>query len=417
MINSQPYLIIDRKEHQIPSDFDYSTYLKLNPDLQQKGISTEDLAKKHYLLFGIHENRTYKKQSIIHGNIDLDFDAAFYISEYPDVAEYYKHTQNISQYEKLFHHYIHFGKKEGRFKNKIEQDKSLINIDESILELIQSNDLICPQNNLECVCLLTTEKEFKNGKFKKFILHLINQTKSTDISKNIDFKIIFNRKNKNQSIVLTKLKNIFKNIDIISLDLSKKEDIYTNKIQTIEKLPKYGLKSGPNHMFFHAMNQHHQYNTTLLLETDCILGENWLNNLYYYTKYANGFLVSGAIYDGTVFTKAGSAMMNHINGGTALYATNNTILQKTIKILSKFLEQQIIHSMPGLAYDYALKLLIDQKINNSYNNQPEREVWQFINRNYLPCKLIINCSTDNNSQTNINNLIKKYNYSILHIKE
>lgn len=416
-MTTQSHLIVDTKEYKIPLDFDYQLYLKYNPDLGEKGINNEELARKHFLLFGRHESRIYKKESLINGSIDIDFDPIFYISEYPDVASYYQNAINIPQNEKLFHHYINYGKKEGRFKNKIQQEKSLIDINHSILEIIQTQDLLCPTNNLECVCLLTTQKEISSNKFKNFVLQIIDQTEKNSITKNIDFRIILNKKKKNQSLNISKLKNIFCNIDVVDLNLSSSEDIYIDKLKESEQLPKYGLKSGPNHMFFRTIEQNKNYNTTLLLETDCLLKNNWLNNLYHYTKYANGFLVSGAIYDGTIFTKAGSAMMNHINGGTALYATGNHILQKITILLAKFLEQQIQHNMPGLAYDYALKLLIDHNINSSHNSPKEREIWQFINRNYLPCKLIINCSTDLDSILNIDHLIKKYNYSVLHIKK
>lgn len=407
---------MNQQKYTIPPDFDYSLYLEYNPDLTEKGINNEDLAKKHYLLFGINENRVYKKQSLVKNKIDIDFDPVFYLSEYPDVAEYYKYALYIPQEEKLFHHYLNYGKKEGRFKNKIEQEQSLIDTNHKILNFISTEELICPENELECICLLTTEKEINNGKYSNFINHLISTTKISPISKKIDFKIILNKGKHNRMIGLISLKKIFGNVEIINLNLSKKEDIYLDSIKDSETLPPYGLKSGPNHTFLKTISMHKQYNTILLLETDCLLGENWIDKLYHYTKYSNGFLISGATYDGLVFAKSGSAMLNHINGGTGLYATGNKILQNTITFLSEFLIQQISYNMPGLAYDYALKLLIDHNINHTYNNSKEREVWQFINRNYLPCKLIINCSTDTYNDIYVNNLQKKYNYSILHIK-
>lgn len=400
------------KNKTIPKDFNYSLYLEYNPDLRQNGINNENLARKHYLLFGYDEKRIYKKESLI-TNIDLDFDPIFYISEYPDVIGYYKDAHHISQIEKLFHHYLHYGKHEGRFKNKIEQEKSLINEDFSILDLIDVNKLICPKNNLECVCLLTTYKEIENQQCQKFFNHLVEKTKSSKTTKKIDFKIILNKFSK---IDISSLKTIFKNVEIINLDLSKKDDLYTTSLSSKETLPKYGLKSGPNSMFFETINRSNKYNTVLLLETDCLLADNWINNLYLYVKHSNGFLISGALYDGLVFTKAGSAMMNHINGGTALYATGNDVLQKLINLLSIFLEKQIAYNMPGLAYDYGLKLLIDHNINYNFNNTNERNVWQFINRNYLPCKHIINCSTSSDASMDERVLMSMYNFSVLHKK-
>ena len=154
----------------------------------------------------------------------------------------------------------------------------------------------------------------------------------------------------------------------------------------------------------------------MCLETDCLLSDNWLENIYLYTKYANGFLISGAIYDGSTPVKAASSMMNHINGGTGLYATGHPVLQKVISLCEDFLKKQVSDQMPGLAYDYALKLFIDLGLDHNYMSKIDREIWQFIYRNYLPCKLIINCSTDKRSLSTINLLQTKYNYSVLHIK-
>lgn len=43
----------------IPKNFEWTTYLKLNPDLPMAGIGTKEDAEKHYMEHGIKENRTY----------------------------------------------------------------------------------------------------------------------------------------------------------------------------------------------------------------------------------------------------------------------------------------------------------------------------------------------------------------------
>jgi len=48
----------------LPKDFDHKFYIEYHPDLQQAGIDDEQKAKEHYLLFGINENRPYKKINI-----------------------------------------------------------------------------------------------------------------------------------------------------------------------------------------------------------------------------------------------------------------------------------------------------------------------------------------------------------------
>ena len=415
--------IVQNRIRLLPKDFDWNYYIEKNQDLVFAGIDNEQTAITHYLLYGQYEQRIISKNHnnqpsniLLNTNEYPDFDPVFYLSEYPDVASYYENTEYIPQKEKLLHHYINFGKIEGRFKNRHEQEKSFIDITKKISDTVTLKDLTCPKNILECICLLTTDKEIDESQYQKFIDRLIANTTKDKITKQIDFKIITN-KEPQIDLNLSKLQTIFANVEHINLNLSEEEDVYIRKINLSKKLPKYGLKSGPNITFLNTIKKMNTYNTTLLLETDCFLRKHWINEIYNYVKYANGFLVSGAIYDGTVFTKAGSPMMNHINGGTALYATGNTLLQKTIDLLFIFLEKQVQNNMSGLAYDYAFKLMIDSNINNSYNKIEQRKIWQFINRHYLPCKLIINCSTPIDKHLDKNELMIKYNYSILHQKD
>jgi hypothetical protein len=81
--------------------------------------------------------------------------------------------------------------------------------------------------------------------------------------------------------------------------------------------------------------------------------------------------------------------------------------------------------MPELAYDYALKLLIDASMNDSvagswphdiHSSLEATHIWKFIYRNYLPSKLIINCSTPSDIDMDIDALYKKYKFAILHKK-
>lgn len=404
---------IEKIKHTLPLDFDYIKYLEYNPDLSANGINTEELAEYHYLLFGINEQRVYKQISLI-DTIDNNFDPEFYLSEYPDVQSYYRFVNGISEKEKLFHHYIHYGKNEGRFKNKTEQDRSLIDTKNYITTIIDHKDLINPSNKLECICLMTTLKEINNGKLNNFIKQIAFKTKKSKISSTLNFKIVVNNFVNPPDVSL--IKNLFNSVEIINLQLTKKEDIYLSDISKTKKLPYYGLKSGPNITFFKSIELCNKYNTTLFLETDCILHDNWLKKIYLYTKHSNGFLIAGATYDGVVFAKAGSAMMNHINGGIALYATNNNILQKIITLLSKFLHEQIHYNSPGLAYDYAFKILIDHNLNNYLLPNETREIWKFINRNYVATKLIINCSTKADVSLDTKTLIEKYDFALLHKK-
>jgi hypothetical protein len=402
-------------KENITQDFDWEYYTKNYTDLKNAGITTEQQALEHYILHGYQEKR-HKKEESLSIEIDEDFDAEFYLSEYPDVKDYNKHAIHINLRDKLFHHYINYGKAEGRFKNKEQQKKSFFVSTNEISLNIDIKNLICPINKLECLCLLTTSKEINNNKYNIFISNLV-KTISTNISKNIDFYIVINNSNfDKEKLNINNLYKIFNDVCVTNLNIHPSEDIYLNKYDLKNDLPKYGLKSGPNICFFQSIKLLNKYNTTLFIETDCLLNEEWLTNIDSYTKSVNGFLISGATYSGDVFTKAGSAMITHINGGSALYATGNNILQEFIFYADAFLQKQIKKDMPGLAYDYAIKLLIDYQLNNSYNKTNEREIWKFINRNYLPCNFIVNCSTSLDSNIDLNILKQKYNYSIVHKK-
>lgn len=53
--------VIREYSHLLPQDFDPVSYYLLHPDLLLAGIDNEEKAKEHYLLFGMKENRIYKK--------------------------------------------------------------------------------------------------------------------------------------------------------------------------------------------------------------------------------------------------------------------------------------------------------------------------------------------------------------------
>ena len=48
-------------KQRLPQEFDWQTYLLYQPELRYSGITTEELAKRHYLDFGRAEGRIYKR--------------------------------------------------------------------------------------------------------------------------------------------------------------------------------------------------------------------------------------------------------------------------------------------------------------------------------------------------------------------
>ena len=398
----------------LPKNFDYKTYISLNPDLSLNGINDEISATSHYLLFGAKEQRAYSLQKLIDTSTDIDFDPIFYLSEYPDVASYYKNTKHIPEKEKLLHHYVNFGKQEGRYKNK--QQKNIRNNKKlNISQIIPFSSLKHYINKLECLVLLVTNHEIKNGQFLDFINRLINNTNKKE-AKNISFKIILNNNNTDMQVDCTLLKSVFNSVEIINLSLSKEDDIYVKDSCQLEKIPIYGNKSGPNIMFYQALDICKTYNTILLLETDCFFKPSWLQKLKDFINHSNGFWISGAIYDGAVPTKACSDISTHINGGVGLYATGNPLFRLFIATTEMFLLERINNGLVGLAYDMAIKMYIDHIINCNHNTNEEVLLGKFINRQYLPNKIIGNFSTPKDIFISLEQISNIYNYYIIHKK-
>ena len=62
------------KLSNLPQDFDWKTYIKVNPDLTMFGVNTEVRAQNHYLTYGIKEGRQYSFDN----ELPIDFDITMY---------------------------------------------------------------------------------------------------------------------------------------------------------------------------------------------------------------------------------------------------------------------------------------------------------------------------------------------------
>jgi hypothetical protein len=286
-------------------------------------------------------------------------------------------------------------------KNKILNEISL-----------ESFDFIA--NKLECVCILLTKNEVDNGAYEELINRLKKNT-TTKEAFGIDLRIIINKHINKSQLKIDVLNSIFKNVEIINLKLSPEEDLYLKEVLTNPPyIPKHGIKSGPNLMFFKCIEICKKYNTILLIETDCFFKKEWLNKIKNFVIHANGFWISGATYDGMIHCKAGSYMMTHINGGTGLYATGNKNFQIFISYVEEFIVDKI-KNMPYLAYDCGIKMFIDDEIDKA--KKPEDILlWKLINRQYLPNKLIGNFSVDKDKYLKLEEIERMCNYYIIHKK-
>ena len=135
------------KLSDLPQDFDWKTYIKVNPDLTMFGVNTEVRAQNHYLTYGIKEGRQYSFDN----ELPIDFDITMYkwlnedLNKLTDsqlidhFSQYSKEEKRIYKLEgylppgfdprlyKLYNtdlssmnnhdaikHYIHHGSREGR---------------------------------------------------------------------------------------------------------------------------------------------------------------------------------------------------------------------------------------------------------------------------------------------------------------
>ena len=415
--------VLRNQSHLLPNNFDWECYIENNPDLGSAGINNKKDAIVHYVLYGQYEKRIVSKTQLNKLsntvlNIDKDFDENFYLSEYPDVKTYFAYLVNVPIRDRLFDHYNKFGKIEGRFKNKTEKLQQEIDRT-SLSSKIALKNFTFASNELECVCLLLSYNEVSNRAYSNFIQKFCNSIKREE-TKNIQFVILTNRTIPETELEIKKLKSIFvTNIQIINTNLSVEEDIYIKDSKdkdSLIKTPSYGTKSGPNLLFFKAIEACKGYNTTLLLETDCFFQEGWLTKIKNFVSHSNGFWISGAIYDGKVACKASSCMMTHINGGTALYATGHNNFQIFLKYAESFILKKIEEGLIGLAYDYGIKMFIDGNINDSTHTKEDILLWKLVNRQYLPNKLIGNFSIESDRDLKIEDINKIYNYYIIHKK-
>jgi hypothetical protein len=407
--------------------FDPDIYIKYNPDIAKyfltpanASIGKDALDKKllnHYTKYGHQENRMHNKEQlkkvwITEDEIDNSFDYEFYLAEYPETIEFSSYLSQVSLRERLFNHYYQFGKIEGRYINK--QQKYAYKIKTlNISKTIPQTSLKHLTNKLECISLLITDSEIQNGQYLQFIDRLVNSTTKKQIE-NIHFKIITN--NINCCIETTALKTLFSNVDIISLNLNEEEDLYLKDTRKLEKTPKYGRKSGPNIMFYRAIEACKNYNTTLFLETDCFFRESWLQKLKDFIDCSNGFWISGALYDGLVPNSAGSALSTHINGGVGLYATGDETFRLFMNQSEIFLIEQIKGGLAVLAYDVGIKMYIDHITNANIKNSEDILIAKFINRQYVPNKIIGNFSTTRDTAITLEQIHNMYNYYIIHKK-
>jgi len=95
-----------KQNNKLPADFNWKTYLELNTDLTANNIHNVSGAIKHYLQYGIKENRIYHKN-----DLPDDFDWNTYLKLNVDVEK------NVKTKNDAINHYLKYGIKENRIYN------------------------------------------------------------------------------------------------------------------------------------------------------------------------------------------------------------------------------------------------------------------------------------------------------------
>ena len=270
-------------------------------------------------------------------------------------------------------------------------------------------------NQLEAIVLLTTNYEIEKKRFNDFILNII-KTLNRNKKLNIDFIISINN---NKSNPLTPhvlyLKYLFNNIKIINNDILPEDDIYKPNLDNVtKKVPTFGLSSGPNILFWNTMQELKEYNTVLVLETDCILYLGWLDKITRYIDNCGNFLISGPTYDGTLKIPSFHHLFFHING-VSLYKTGSPIFQFIIKKLIEYTKQQVSSGNIICSYDYMFIDMILTKLKNI--NSIHYDFWKLVYRNITKNQFIVNMSPQVDSSESESVILKKFpDCIILHKK-
>jgi len=279
------------------------------------------------------------------------------------------------------------------------------------------------QNVLEAMVLLVTSKEINDGRFTTFVKQLAdipwcdltfvimtNNTSHKPIGK--DVELIMNK---------------FKAIEVISVDILPFDDIYmlTNPVTkpqrkhilfhkyvpTTTVIPKYGNASGPNMMFLSAMDYCRKFNTTLLIETDCIVKPDFLTKLSLFTEYSGGFLIAGSTYDGTRYSSPNTLGFFHLNG-VALYNTGSKEFQTLVQNVDAYIVEHV-KKETFVAYDYA----ITQMVLNYILDHSKHAKWKHIYKQLIKTNYIVNMSTIEDKEVSVAHVNKLYpNHVILHKK-
>jgi len=251
---------------------------------------------------------------------------------------------------------------------------------------------------LDCVALLTTSFELKNGRLKLFL----DRTLPTLQKVHLDFVIFLNKNVDIQELIAPYRK--FFNVTVVYHNIPEKDDVRIEGPNILE----YGGCSGPNIHFLKSARYCKKYSTTLFLETDCILQEGWLNACINYVRCSGTFLISGATYDGLLrIPPRFSALFSHING-VAFYNTMSPYLEKLLDETETHIKESAKKQVM-VQYDVG----IVQCIENRLNMDSDYDYWNFVYRQIIKNTLIVNYSLPFDKNTEIQDILFKFPSAVI----
>jgi hypothetical protein len=252
----------------------------------------------------------------------------------------------------------------------------------------------------EAIVVCTTSREIENKMLEKFFLQLRYEPRNK-----IDI-IIFTNNNKysRKNILFLVQMNQFNSIKFINMNIHPDDDLYQFKYnKQSDYIPSLGYLSGPNIMFFKIMDWCKNYDTVLLLETDCIIRSNMVQVCKTYIESLDDFFVSGSYYHGKLILDKNVRF--HLNG-VAFYRTGSQEFQDFIKNVRLYMEDQVNDGTVFIAYDTSLYQYI--------KTMPEHAA---VRKKYIANNIIINLSPREDASTSMSAIANAFpKYVILHKK-
>ena len=251
---------------------------------------------------------------------------------------------------------------------------------------------------LDCVALLTTSFELKNGRLKLFL----DRTLPTLQKVHLDF-VIFLNKTVNIEQLIEPYRKFF-NVTVVYHNIPEKDDVRIEGPNILE----YGGCSGPNIHFLKSARYCKKYSTTLFLETDCILQEGWLNACINYVRCSGTFLISGATYDGLLRLPLNeTALFSHING-VAIYNTMSPYFEKLLDETETYIKDSAKKQVM-VQYDVGIIQCIENKLKACDNY----DYWKFVYRQIIKNTLIVNYSLPYDKGVEIQDILFRFPCAVI----